>query len=119
MDSEKLHERPIIITGTFSKFTHNHQVTDGAGNHAEVHADINNGQGLTYSDSVTPDGGSDIGYVSAEQSVEVGQSDSIKLSQSASDASENKASSTLHVLSGSLTGYEGYALAGLQPLPGG
>lgn len=108
---------PICIDGDFSYFEHNHQATDANGNHAELHAKVTNGHGLSYVNEVVPaKGDTSLTYARAWQWLSAGQSDSIKLSQSASDAFGSKASSTLQVTSGSLMDYEGYAVAGLVSL---
>jgi hypothetical protein len=75
--------KPTISISGIGRLNENHQVTDSDGNHAEIHAKVVNGNGIQYSDALYPGEGSvaATGYVNAEQTLTVGQADSITCSQ--------------------------------------
>lgn len=75
------------IKGHVQHFEQMHQVTDGSGKHAEVYAEVIDGQDITYSSVVLPKKGSTkkiYDQVSAEQWLSVGHADYIKSTASAS-----------------------------------
>lgn len=120
----KVDPLPITITGSFNSFAHNHYVTDNSGNHAEIHAKVLNGNNLNYYAEVVPTAEqTGLSYVLAQQWLDVGNANSIICSQSASDAAGNNAGSSISInpnyqnsqgntVSGSLSGYHGWAGAG-------
>jgi len=99
-----------------------HQVTDSEGNHAEVNAVVTNAESITYSDTLSPEEGNlnyALGSVEAAQSVDVSNADLIKVSQSASNALLDKASSSIKIGTGSLSGYDGFAYADTSQVASG
>lgn len=105
---------PVISISGIGNLDQHHQVTDSAGNHAEVHATVHSGNGIYYADRLTPgegDLGFTAGYVQAEQTLTAGQSEYIACSQSASNRLGAQASSGIEIYQGSLTNYRGVAYA--------
>lgn len=108
---------PTISISGIGDLNENHQVTDSAQNHAEIHAKVVKGLNIQYSDTLTPGEGnlgSTTGSVQADQSLTVGDSKFIKCSQSASNSEGDKASAGIEIDHGSLTNYQGHAIAGLS-----
>jgi hypothetical protein len=104
----------IYMSGGTSSLNEHHQVTDIDGNHAEVNAVVTNAESITYSDDLSPEEGNlnyATGSVEAQQSVDVVNADLIKVSQSASNALLDTASSSIKIESGSLSNYHGFAYA--------
>lgn len=105
---------PVISISGIGNLDQHHQVTDSAGNHAEIHATVHAGDGIYYADRLTPGEGNlgfTTGSVQAEQTLTAGQSEYIACSQSASNRLGAQASSGIEILQGSLTNYRGVAYA--------
>ena len=108
---------PTITISGIGNLDESHQVTDSAQNHAEIHAKVVDGLNIQYSDTLTPGEGnlgSTTGGVEANQALTVGDSKYIQCSQSASNFEGDKASAGIEIEHGSLTNYQGHALADLS-----
>lgn len=104
--------KPNIKTqGRVKSFEQTHQVTDGTGKHAEVHAKVINGRDISYRSNVLPREGTsrkEFAWVLAEEWLSVGSADYIKASAMASLGPVSSGGST-EVTSGSLSNYHNRA----------